>query len=919
MDRDPECRLCTLRRKARTVCMPAELERSRVEGEERVLYTVAEKPGALEDRAGRPQVGTTGLLLRSQIRRHWHGPVVYDNAVRCAPGKEEVPTKGIDACRGYLSSTLAAVAPERVLALGSVAHFALLGRDPQVFSLRVGDEEETDRVGYGWLRDGRTPVFMLMNPAAAARNPFVKDWFRRDLAWALTVPVQELRLGTPWRSFARVVETEADARAAVEEARESELITYDAEWAGWLYSAEFEILKLSICGVEWEDPWVWPAAALRDPRLLAPLRELLADPRAPKVPQNGKADELALSWGLRMEVRGTVGDLRLWRRLDDPEARANLQTLQELVGMGGGKEENEGYLIRAMKRCRKAGLSEQELDAIAAEFRCRPSYVRGVRGASAKSGSSTLDACKQFLYAMVPEEVGLRYVAMDALSQARLADFYRGRMAAPENRQIARLWREVVQPAHEAFVAIERWGVAIDRVSLEALDARLTHRIEEAQRWFAPYEDRGLFTDKAGTPVPFGARNNAHVRRLLFDHLKLRPPKFTSTGLAATSAGDVLEPLAREHEAPRRILALRRATNERDTFVGQIRRYLAADGRIHTSFNIDGARTGRLSSHEPNLQNMPKDTLLRGLFVAVWDMLWATDPRFEKAARLFRVARRRAEKARAVFLEFDYSTLELRVLALLSGDPVMRGVFQRGLDLHLETARAIAPHYRVDPQTVTKADPLRAKAKVINFGLAYGKTDETLAEDLGISVPEAAKLRAVILGGYPQVARWLKAQVRKARRTGQVETWWAGEVARRRPLWRIADDDRKASSNAQNAAVNTPVQGTASDFCLASIGAIVRWIRENNIPAKLVLTVHDSILLECPVEWVPVVARKVRQIMQGWDSDGVPLVVDAKIGETWGSMVELRISDEDLSPEGVRYLGTHEGREVWVPALSWGA
>lgn len=892
--RDPNCRLCGLRLGTKTVCMPAELERGPDRESERTLLALSEKPGATEDRAGRPQVGASGLMFRSALRKWWKGPIYYDNSVRCAPGGRETTAKSIEACRGYIRTILSDARPERILALGGASFWSVLGRDPPVFSVRRG---------YGWV--GETPVFLLMNAAAAYRNRFVKRWFLKDLEWALTVPLRELRTRTPWNSFARAVETEADALAAEEEIREADWISYDAEWAGRMYGPDFEILTLAVAPKGADDPFVWGKSALRRPEVLAPLRRILSDPRVPKIAQNGKADQLALLDGLALEVRGTIGDIRLWRRLDDPEAKSRLEVVQELVGMGGGKEENERHLLAAMKRCRKPGLSASDLERIADDYECSVEHVRGVRAAEPRSGESTMDACRPFLHAMVPEDISLRYCATDALSQAKLGELYELRLQEPENAPIKRVWDRLVRPAHEAFVRIERWGIGVDKVALQAVDGLLKRELEKAERYFEQYEALQLFGAEAdGTPTKFSPDNHAHVRKLLFDHLKLRPLRITESGLAATSAEDVLEPLSKYHEAPRRILDLRGHRKNYGTYVGQLWRFLAADGRIHPSYNLDGAETGRLSAHEPSFQNFPKDgefaRLIRDVFCAQFDSAWwavAEGPRGELVDALLAALWPRITTTSTVLLEFDYATLELRVLALLSGDPVMLAIFQAGRDLHLETAKLIAPIFGIDPAEVTKEHFLRARAKVLNFALAYGKTDNSVAAELGIEYEEARKLRAAILGKFSVMAAWLEARVKEAQTTGFVHTWWDGEEARRRPLWRIADDDDAAVSNARNAAVNTPVQGTASDFGLASVGAIVQWVVENAVPAKVVGAVHDSILVECPVEWAAVVARKVIAIMQGWNSGGVPLAVDAKIGWSWGSMLGLKFKGDELLAE----------------------
>ncbi len=172
----------------------------------------------------------------------------------------------------------------------------------------------------------------------------------------------------------------------------------------------------------------------------------------------------------------------------------------------------------------------------------------------------------------------------------------------------------------------------------------------------------------------------------------------------------------------------------------------------------------------------------------------------------------------------------------------------------------------------------------------YGKGDATLAEDLTassgsiVTVDMVARIRAAILGNFRKFNDWCRAREFEARKTGKVWTEWEGEQARWRPLWRIASQDDYERSIAEHGAYNSPIQGTAADFCTASIGAVIDWILEDAVPAKLVLAVHDSLLFEVRKDAVDEVIFNGKRIMTSWDSRGVPIVVDAKRGEAWGSL-----------------------------------
>lgn len=234
-----------------------------------------------------------------------------------------------------------------------------------------------------------------------------------------------------------------------------------------------------------------------------------------------------------------------------------------------------------------------------------------------------------------------------------------------------------------------------------------------------------------------------------------------------------------------------------------------------------------------------------------------------------------------VIVEIDQSQVEVRVAAILSGDEEMVAAFRSGMDFHLHTAKLIAPMVGIDPLLVTKAHPLRSKAKTIVFAFLYGKTDEGIAAELGIEVKEAAKLRAAILGKYKALAAWLQRMLRRGRLTGEIRTQWRGLDARVRPLWEIGYPEGDSKDSAENSTANTPIQGTAADFTNASLGHIQRWIEDDFVPAKLCLTVYDSIMLRCPRSAVPEVAANVTRICTQWHP---LLAVDVKYGWSWGSL-----------------------------------
>jgi DNA polymerase-1 len=241
-----------------------------------------------------------------------------------------------------------------------------------------------------------------------------------------------------------------------------------------------------------------------------------------------------------------------------------------------------------------------------------------------------------------------------------------------------------------------------------------------------------------------------------------------------------------------------------------------------------------------------------------------------------------------LLVELDYSQLELRIAAALSGDPVMIADFLSGEDFHLRTAKAIAKTFwGIPPEQVEKKH--RTLAKSVNFGLAYGKTARTFSEELGIPVEDAERLCDAIMGRFKVFTAWRNERLAYARRSGFCWTEWRGRQARRRALWNLGGQDDYLRSVAEHGSYNTPVQGTASDYCVASIVSVVRWIEDNALApdVMLVLPVHDSLMLDVREDLVPEAVSAVSGIVTSWPiPNGVPLEAEVKVGPSWGSLAK---------------------------------
>lgn len=829
LDVNPACGRCDLRAQANhTVCMKAD-------GRPGGLLIVSDYPGKEEDRRGRPMVGKAGQYLRNKLAEWWDGPVAFDNALRCLTGGKKVSISQVETCRGYLAQTLIEAQPQRVLLMGGQAYQAVLGRSPPVMS---------SRKGYAFLSDG-TPVFLLMNPAAALRNRFVREWFEEDLRWALSCPTPEPK----WDDVLFLVETEQDAQRAVENLYEFPWVCFDTETAGIMYDDWFQVYTLAASGPQMDCAWVWDEHALQNPKTYVPLKALLEDPEIPKAGWNIGYDIQAVHCGLSTRARGKMIDGRLLRKILFTDADGYLESNAELVGMGGHKDEAKREVTRACQ------VIAEERKATRKGFQALPGFVpRPLQAAVDHPDTEP----KNFAYGMINPDIRSRYCALDTISTAWLCSDLGAQVQRTPALQWA--WQELVQPAIPAVAKIEEWGMHIDEDAIRSLSVNLGLQQEELAN--------KLMSHKGGVFDPDSPHS---TRKFLYSTLGLSVPHATEKGSPSVDK-EALQKLKGQHPVIEQLIDYRLITKMKGTFVDGIRKHIRADGRLHPSLDIAGARTGRLSCSQPPLHQIPRTDTETGKLVK--NCFTAPDGH--------------------TLVAFDFSQLELRIAALLSGDPLMIEIFAKGIDYHQRTAEMISEiAWSIKPHEVTRKH--RSIAKTINFSTLYGSSPVGLVKQVlkmtgaKISLDEAQRIQDAILSKFHVLRRWIEARITEGRRTGLSWTEWEGNRARRRQLWRIADSDDYARSTAEHGTFNTPVQGGASDFCLKSLVRCVGMLEATNFPAKIVITVHDSLIFEVPTDLVSDLTRRVVPIMTDYDTGSVPLIVDASAGPAWGSLADLTL------------------------------
>jgi DNA polymerase-1 len=446
-------------------------------------------------------------------------------------------------------------------------------------------------------------------------------------------------------------------------------------------------------------------------------------------------------------------------------------------------------------------------------------------------------------------QLGADRVCPLASERADLAGQLVGHLGARlEQDGLEEVYRRLELPLIPVLVDMERAGIRVDTAALAALGRRLDAELEARTTRIHAL---------AGTT--FNINSPRQLSDVLFDKLQLPVTKKTGKTRAASTAIDVLEELAAQHELPREILEWRAIQKLKGTYVDALPQLVhPVTGRVHTSINQAVAATGRLSSSDPNLQNIPIRTELgreiRQAFVAA---------------------------PGCVLISADYSQIELRVLAHLSGDAALIDAFARGEDIHDRTAAAVfGDRSGLDPYE------LRRRAKIVNYALLYGKTAFTLAKDIGVTQGAAQAFIDAYFAGFPGVRRFIDGTLERARETGAVATLFG----RRRLVPEITSRNGQVRAGAERVAVNMPIQGTAADILkLAMIDlhgrlgarAAARPTTAGAPAPRMILTVHDELVLEAPHAEADEVAALVRERMAAVATLAVPLEVDVGIGENW--------------------------------------
>lgn len=391
-------------------------------------------------------------------------------------------------------------------------------------------------------------------------------------------------------------------------------------------------------------------------------------------------------------------------------------------------------------------------------------------------------------------------------------------------------------PLATVLVAMEREGVKIDIDGIKAFGKEVSAKAEKISREIYEYAGHEF---NIGSPKQLGS--------VLFEKLALPSAKKTKTGYSTNA--EVLESLMDKHPIVPLITEYRALTKLQNTYVTGLLKVVGEDGRVHSTFKQTETRTGRISSAEPNIQNIPVRT-----------------PLGREMRRFF------TAKDGYLLVDADYSQIELRVLAHISDDEIMKKAFLDGVDIHTVTAS------QVFNQPIEWVTPdLRSKAKAVNFGIVYGIGAFSLSKDIGVSVPKASEYIRSYLSKYSGIAHYMEQTVAKAKRDGYVETMFG----RRRYIKELAAKNKNLQAFGERVAKNTPIQGTAADIIKIAMIKVYNRLKDSGLDARLILQVHDELIVEAREDCADKVAALLKEEMENAVKLTVPMTVDVNVGKTW--------------------------------------
>lgn len=765
--------------------------------EHKDILVIGETITAVEARKGEVMTGPAVDILRQTMTKVGmpvdRNSVHYTVAVGCAVPKrkgKQFPKEPQQYCRARLLAEIGQVNPKIILVLGKVAYQTLTGN----FAAKITEEYARPRfLDYC----GEAQVIPIMHPALIMRAPGDYKPFLASLELVSKLYHGGSTYDTGETKY-QVLRTEADCDRAIQFLSKYNRVAADIETTG----LDYRVVDFLVMGICFEKNKVFVVPREMRHRL----QDFFNIPNIKWTWHHGKYDKKVL-WRRKL---GTVP-------LDN-------DTIYMHYVLDETSEHNLGYLSKAF------------LQAEEYKYKMNQNW---------REGSITVETYPQFFDGLCER------VAVDSDYTYQIEDRLMAELTKPENASLLQVYNKVIMPAASFLSRVEQNGMLIDEDFLGDLDAKyevlLDKILFEVQQEAAPYWDMKLYMEEAGAktaPVKFNPGSSKQMAWMVHDRLKLKPKRKKGRSTDA----DVLESIEEDIPLIKKVLEFRSVTKEKSTYVEGLLNKRDVDGRVRSTFSLHIAATGRLTSKEPNVQNIPS------------------------ANGVGNIRRAFLPKEGKILMEIDYSGAELRWLAFLSRCPVLMDVFKSGRNLHKETATALyGPHFTLQQ---------KMRAKAVNFGIPYGREAKSFKDEFGISMEEAQHMIDGWLNNYygaRDYLNWCAAQVTAGK---YLQAPWGN----RRRFGLVTPESLHAL---ENEAKNFPIQGSSSHLLLYSAMAVEKkLLKEYN--TKIIDLIHDSILLEVPKDMACVqqVSKYVSDVMiqmpiKLFNCD-VPFKTDTDLGPDWG-------------------------------------
>ena len=779
------------------------------------IMVVREGPNFEEDKMGSPMLGEAGRLWRNLLKQAGidYRDIFMTNLTRChggvvdfKKGPKDPSAEEIAACAPFLDEEIKRIQPVVIVPVGNIALRYFLGSKVASIMTHRGTEF--------WSEKYNCKVIPAIHPAAILRNPqytsiTIQDLVRIKQSSTYTgLTPKGAGTYTIADTFDKVESLFAGLEAASELAIDIETtdlnpLTSDISCIGFSWKEkEGWCLPIMKAGGSTDSFWDKEYAVA----LWERIRRILEGP-AKKIGHNFKFDQkFFIMKGIKLN--NFYFDTMLAHHLIDE----NAENLHGLKDCAWAYTDMGGY--------------DKDLD-------------------------DWFKANKQFKgqYIQVPFAMLNEYCAKDADCTFRLFKVFEPQITSMD---LTRLMRQIVLPARDVLMDAELLGIQADKDYIEKL------RVEYSTKRSSL--EQSIF-DSVGKP--FNINSSKQLQVILFTDLGFAPVGKTKGGGLSTdnAAIDLIAKANPNHPVPKLLLEYKDCQKILSTFIEGLSEHIDVDGRVHSNYKQHGTTTGRLSSSEPNMQQIPRESIVRGIFVS--------RPGFK-------------------LIEADFSSAEFRRWAEYSRDPQMVEDLRNGVDIHRMT---YALSHGIDIALVTDSQRQQAKATV--FGLMYGRGTWSLAEELGIAESEAKKIVSIFFGRYPQAQAWLKQQIFVAKKTGQVVNYF-GRIRR---LPGITSSQDQARSEAERQCKNAPIQSAAADMTMIASIRVKKALINAGLSGNLVMTVHDSLVYEVPENEVAstfsIVKGEAERPVAGAI---VPMLVDIKVGTRLGSLKKVKNVSE-LSSE----------------------